>query len=118
MPFVEVIAQLVLTIEPHTAIEMGAMKEGAVVFLHVAAVLSRTTKGASASMRTLTRSRRGDVLDLIVHWRHYKCDRGLRVDVVLRSEGYVDGLRGCGVNNSLVYTMVAIDFGKWSIVTQ
>jgi hypothetical protein len=118
MPFAEVITAFILAIKHPPAVRMSAREEGAVMFLHMALVLSRTTKGASAPTRTLTRSSPSDVLVVVVHWRGHKCDRGLRMDIILRSEGHVGGLRVYNVNSALIYTMEAIDVGNLSIVTQ
>lgn len=81
MAFGKMITQLILAIEHPTAIRIGARKEGASVFLHVAAVLLTATKRTSASVRTLKRSCNSGMLSLVVGCRISGCSRNLRLNL-------------------------------------
>ncbi|KAH8637731.1 hypothetical protein IG631_05501 [Alternaria alternata] len=106
MALVKMITQLIPAIEPLTAIRIGARKEGASVFLHVAAILLTATKRTSTSVRTLMRSCNGGMLNLVVGCWMGGCDRNLRLKLGwgpiwhhiwaadLRNDGYVHEMCG------------------------
>jgi len=64
------IIQLVLAIEHSTTVRASAREEGAVMLLHMTAVLSRTTESARTSIGALTRSSHIGMLDLVVDRRY------------------------------------------------
>jgi hypothetical protein len=61
----KMITQLVLAIKRLTTIRIDARKEGASVFLHVAAILYTATKRTSTSVRTLRRSCNSSMLNWV-----------------------------------------------------
>jgi hypothetical protein len=126
----KMITQLVLAIKRLTTIRIDARKEGASVFLHVAAILYTATKRTSTSVRTLRRSCNSSMLNLVVGCRMGGCDRNLRLNLGrgpirhhiwaadLQNDGYVQDIWGYGVENPLIHTIGAFDIGKGFIVTQ
>jgi len=112
MAFVKMVIQLVLAIEHLATVSTSARKEGAVMLLHMTAVLSRTTESISASVRTLAISCNSNMLNLIVDLRHHGCDRDMGMDAGLGSDGYVHGMWGNSVDVALIHFMEAIDIGK------
>ena len=123
MAFVKMITQLILTIEHPATSWLSAGEEGAMVFLHVAAILLTATKGTSASIRTL-RTCNGGMLNLIVECWVVGCDVNMMlvlgwcpirhyVRVVgWWSDGNVDGLWDHSVGSSLGDTIETNDIGK------
>jgi hypothetical protein len=126
----KMITQLVLAIKHLTAMRIGAMKEGAGVFLHMAAVLLTATKRTSTSVRTLRRSCDSGMLNLVVGCRMGGCGRSLRLKLGwgaiqhyvwaadLQNDGCVQELWGYGVESPLIHTIGAFDIGKGFIMTQ
>lgn len=123
MAFVEMVTQLILTIEHPATTRLSAGEEGTIVFLHVATVLLTTTKRTKTAVRAL-RSCNGGMLNLVVECRVDGCKRnvGLKLRwcpirhyvrvVGLWSDGNVDGLWDYSVGKSLVGTVEANDIGK------
>jgi hypothetical protein len=126
----KMIMQLIPAIKLLTAIRIGAMKEGASVFLHVAAILHTATKCTSTSVRTLRRSCSGGMLNLIVECLMGGCDRNLRLKLGwdpiryyvwaadLQNDGYVHDVWDYDVGNPLIHTIGTFDIRKGFIVTQ
>jgi len=77
MAFVKVIIQFILAIEHSSTVRASAGEEGAVMLLHMTAVLSRTTESARAPIGALTRSSHIGMLDLVVDWRYGRSNRSL-----------------------------------------